>query len=276
MKIVLVYDNKFEYTTGFYCKNALEELGHEVYYINPIKNKQTPKDIDFYLNVDDDSPYFLPDSWKPNIYWVSDTHRGHIRWRFDKCKKSDILFTSQKSAKEIFSKEREQVYWLPHACDPKYHFYEISEKIFDIGFVGNINSKFHQKREKMIKVIKENFKNVCFTNNLFLKDMAKLYSESKIVFNCTLNNDINMRLFEGMCSGSLVITDNIPELYEVISKDSVVSYENEKDLLEKINYYLINEEERNTISENGYIEAINKHTYKNRMEELIKIVGENL
>lgn len=273
MKIILAYDDKFKYTTGFYCKEALEELGHEVIYKNPVKERNLScSDYDFVLNVDDDTPYFLNNLWKPNVYWVSDTHRGHIQWRFDKCKKADILFVSQKNALYDFLKVRKKVFLLHHACDPKYHFFSVNEKKFDIGFVGNINSKFHKKRENMFNVLKQNFSNISFKNDLFLNDMAKHYSESKIVFNCTLNNDINMRLFEGMCSSSLVITDLIPELYEVVSKGSVIDYNNEKELVDKISYYLKNDKEREEIAKKGFNEAVSKHTYCHRMKDLIEVV----
>jgi glycosyltransferase involved in cell wall biosynthesis len=276
MKIVVIYDNKFEYTTGFYCVKALKKLGHEVIYQNYLKDKDKISNVDFYLNVDDDSNYLLPKDWYPNIYWVSDTHRLGFKniWRFDKCRKVDFLFTSQKDAMLNFKNEGlEKVFWLPHACDEDYHSSVNIEKLFDIGFVGNCNSKIHFKRNYLLNKIKNSFKNNAIVKSLYLNEMADLYSKSRIVFNCSLNNDINMRLFEGMCSGSLVITDNIPFLYEVVNSDSVVSYKNESDLLNKIEKYLNDQEASKIISDNGKKEVLEKHTYVNRMQKIIETLN---
>jgi len=270
MKICLVYDDKFKYTTGYYCKFALERLGHTVYYMNPMKSKYFIKDVDFFLNVDDDSPYFLPETWKPNVYWVSDTHRGHIQWRFDKCKKADFLFTAQKKAMEQFSQQRENVYWLPHACDELLHASSKTEKLYDIAFVGHINSKIHTKREKMIQLIRSKFSSIKIIGGVFLNEMADVYAQSKIVFNCSLNNDINMRLFEGCCSGSLVVTDYIQDLEHL--NLHVVNYTDEFDLEYKLNWYLENDAEREKVAKLGQQEALREHTYMKRMEQMIKIV----
>lgn len=278
MNIVVIYDDKFLYTTGFYCIRALEQLGHNVQYVNFMKsNQQQFKNVDFFFNVDDDSNYFLPEEWKPSVFWVSDTHRQHIKWRFEKSRKADILFTSQKNAFEQFKKEgKEKTFWLPHACDPELHYAGENDKKYDIGFIGNMSSKSHNYRAKLLNILQQKFKNTYFTNGHFLNDMAKIYSQCKIVFNCSLNNDINMRLFEGMCSGTLVVTDLIPNLFEVISNDIVVTYENADELIEKIEYFLEHKNERIEIEKQARIEVIENHSYKKRMENLTKIIKNNL
>ncbi|MBI4680865.1 MAG: glycosyltransferase family 1 protein, partial [Nitrospirae bacterium] len=55
-------------------------------------------------------------------------------------------------------------------------------------------------------------------------------------------------------------------------RQHLVIYDNEKQLLELIHYYLENEDEREKIALAGYKEALNKHTYDNRVEEIIRTV----
>jgi len=274
MKIAIIYNTKFPYTTGFYCEKALIQLGHEVEHIE--HNVSVSSKFDFFLNVDDDVPYFLQEKMRPNVYWVSDTHRANHQWRFDKCNKADILFVSQKDALLQFQKTREKVFWMPHACDISYHSSNVAEKKYDIGFVGNISSRFHIRRKKMIEVLKKNFENVKFVDGLYLNDMADLYRSSKIVFNCSLNNDINMRLFEGMCSGSMVLTDEIPYLFEVVDRDSIVTYRDENELVDKARYYLDCGYERKQIALKGFFDVRSKHTYEHRMKDLVSIVQGNI
>ena len=102
--------------------------------------------------------------------------------------------------------------------------------------------------------------------------MANLYASSKIVFNCSLNKDINMRLFEGCCSGSLVIADLIPDLPEF--DIPVPTYKDDKELVEKIKYYLVNEKERQSLAFQCRQKVIAKHTYVHRMKYLVDIVKE--
>ena len=39
--------------------------------------------------------------------------------------------------------------------------------------------------------------------------MGRIYSESKIVLNASINGDLNMRVFEALTSGALLVTDRI-------------------------------------------------------------------
>ena len=49
---------------------------------------------------------------------------------------------------------------------------------------------------------------VC-TELLTPAEMARVYSESRLVFNCSLRREVNMRVFEGPATGSLLLTDRI-------------------------------------------------------------------
>ena len=72
--------------------------------------------------------------------------------------------------------------------------------------------------------------------------MAKIYSQAKIIFNKSIRKDLNMRVFEAMSCGSMLVTDRLkPEAgLEELFKDKkhFVLYDNESDLVEKIGYYL--------------------------------------
>jgi len=43
-------------------------------------------------------------------------------------------------------------------------------------------------------------------------------------------------------------------------------------LLEKIDYYLTHETEREEIAYNGYKEVLSKHTYEHRAKEILNVV----
>ena len=51
-----------------------------------------------------------------------------------------------------------------------------------------------------------------------------------------------------------------------------VYYESRADLLDKVEYYLTHEDEREAIAENGYKKVARDHTYEKRLQEIISVV----
>ena len=87
-----------------------------------------------------------------------------------------------------------------------------------------------------------------------------------------------MRVFEATASGTLLITNRIKnngfeELFEN-NKHLVVYDGSYKDLKEKIDYYLKNNEEREKISQEGYRLILEKHTYKHRADFILSKILE--
>ena len=87
-----------------------------------------------------------------------------------------------------------------------------------------------------------------------------------------------MRVFEALCSGSLLITDPAPgsgleELFK--NKEHLVIYE-DNDLEDTISYYLENESERESIACAGRKEVLARHTYKHRTNSMIKVLNEKI
>jgi spore maturation protein CgeB len=81
-----------------------------------------------------------------------------------------------------------------------------------------------------------------------------------------------MRDFEAMLYKALVLTDGTP----FVSDRDVVLYKDKDDLEQKIRYYLDHEDERAAIAEQGYKTVTEgKYTYRDRMEEMLKIIGCN-
>ncbi len=113
-------------------------------------------------------------------------------------------------------------------------------------------------------------------NNVYGEEMAKIYSQAKIVFNKSAAGELNMRVFETLSCGSLLITDRLkPEvgLEEIFQdKKHLVLYNNENDLLEKIDYYLKHETEREEIAFCGHKEVLEKHTYEHRIKKMLEAI----
>jgi len=104
--------------------------------------------------------------------------------------------------------------------------------------------------------------------------------KSKIGINIHRNDvtDVgNIRSFEVTGLNSLLLTDKGDEMRDYFKiNDEYISYKNEKDCLDKINYFLKNEKELNQIALNGQKKCLSKHTIKNRCELIKEVLEKNL
>ncbi|MFZ8806386.1 MAG: CgeB family protein [Minisyncoccia bacterium] len=271
--IVLIFDKNYPCTTGQYVKKELEKLGYNITVILPQeKNKILEIKPDFVLAIDYGTHYILDIDYHPKAIWLIDTHLSLICDE-TMVKSFDIIFVAQKEDYEKLKKKFKYVYWLPLAGDPEYHGKKNLNKIYDIGFVGGLGMG---NRKKFLLKLKREYQN-SFIGPADCKKICEIYSQSKIIINYSIKNDINMRIFEALMSGSMLITNRIKnngfkELFEE-NKDLVI-FDSWKDLKEKIDYYLKNEEEREKIALSGYQKAINYHKYEDRVKFILEKVEE--
>lgn len=263
--IVTIYNDTRKDTTGFYVDEAIRSLNIELKHINPLKHS-IPSDSDLYILVDDGIDYEIKGSLGRLAYWAIDTHFTKDQC-IKKAKNANWVFTAQKGGLENST-------WLPLACDAFYHSPDAVKKEYDVCFIGNVYKDSMARRLSLIDALFKKFPNFYYGQRFF-KDMANYYGKSKIIFNCSLNGDINMRVFEAMCSGSLLATDYIPELEELGIKDGVncLVYKDEKELLNKTAYYLAKDVEREEVARNGRELVLMKHLYSDRVRQILNITG---
>lgn len=112
-----------------------------------------------------------------------------------------------------------------------------------------------------------------------LTEMPKIFQASKINLNITIRpieTGLSLRIWDVLGCGGFLLTNyqaEIPEYFE-IGKDLEV-YENEKDLIQKVDYYLHHDAERMQIALNGYEKTARYHTYEMRLAEMIRILSES-
>ncbi len=74
-----------------------------------------------------------------------------------------------------------------------------------------------------------------------------------------------------MGAGGFELVDYKSALEELFDPEKeIVYYKDNKELLEKIDYYLNNEKERQKIAERGHRRVEREHTYKHRVEKILK------
>lgn len=296
--VLLIRDATY-FSTAMYLERALQKEHNVISIgINPwylMESKEYPGRIkkllkkkyhskvgsqfikpDLILVVDPVRQRFIFSSFKtPTAYWAIDSHL-----KFDKhIKKArvqdyDFLFVAQKDY-ILKYKERgcKNVYWLPLACDPEIHKHHNLPLKYDLCFVGGFGPD--SPRREIILNLQKEFN--MFVGQEYLHNMARIYSQSKMVFNKSLKGDLNMRVFEALSCGRLLLTDRINNGLEdlFIDKEHLVIYDNYEDLVEKVRYYLAHPDEREEIACRGQKEVWKKHTYLHRARHLIETVLKN-
>lgn len=111
--------------------------------------------------------------------------------------------------------------------------------------------------------------------------LSKIYQASKIVIGNNIMTTSAARAWESMLSGSFYMSNYIPEEDDVTDirkiikvNEELVMYYDKQDLLDKIQYYLTHEKERQKMIEIGRKKALEKMTFDSLMKKMMKEVGE--
>ena len=180
----------------------------------------------------------------------------------------DVVFVAQKDYMERYARAGcKRVVWLPPACDPDIHKSHVTPQIYDVAFIGDVPKG--SRRESLI----EEIQNRCriYVGRRYLHDMAQTFSQSRIALNASRRGDLNQRVFESMSCGSLLLTDRIGNGMNELFTDGkhLVTYGDVPELLSKIQYYLLHEEERQIIARCGQAEVQTKHAFQHRVRTII-------
>lgn len=283
MRIATWYEARLGRNDGapLYYTNALRSMGHEVLHMSseeePTESKHGKFDLHLWVDWGEDGltqllPY-KPISMKslhPSVYIASDTHLG-FDYRLAKAKEFDFVFCNQIRAVEEFNKLGVKAQWLPHAVEPQaYPNKPVAIKKWDIGFVGFVTFR---KRVEMLDALFKAFPNFWYGQRLF-EECAEVYRKSRIVFNTAAVDDINMRCFEATATGSFLLTEWVPTLYECFKDGQhLVTYKTIDEAIEKTRVYLESEYDRNLIAKSGMDHTLSHHTYKHRIERMLQTIN---
>lgn len=113
--------------------------------------------------------------------------------------------------------------------------------------------------------------------------LSKIYQASKINIGNNIMTTGAARAWESIFSGGFYLSNYIPPEYDVsdirtvLKEDEEIKFfYNKKDLLEKVAYYLSNEEERKKMIKKGKERALEKMTFTKLMERTINFIKKTL
>jgi len=229
----------------------------------------------FFLWVDPAGRYFplgLEQCPIPTACYLVDVHLGH--WREAAARFFDVVFVAQQDYIPLLRRVvgHNQVYWLPLAAAPDVHRNLGLDRVYEVGFVGNISRAHRQTaRHRRLALLAERFKTNDFRRHYSPIQVGEVYSQSKIVFNTSIAGDVTMRVFEGTAAGALVLTDPVQNGFAELFKpgQEVVVYQDDEDLVARVQYYLEHSQEREAIASAGRTRTLAEHTYQHRVQTII-------
>jgi GT2 family glycosyltransferase/2-polyprenyl-3-methyl-5-hydroxy-6-metoxy-1,4-benzoquinol methylase/tetratricopeptide (TPR) repeat protein len=267
-KVCVVFDDTARPdTTGVYCLRALRELV-DVVHVRPADLARAPRSgIDLYLNVDDGLDYRLPRDLRPAAWWVIDTHLN-LANDLKKAPDFDLVFAAQRPGAEAVRAAGTAAEWLPLACDPMIHARHDVPKVHDLCFIGHLAPG---PRTELLALVRRHYPDM-LVDRRFFEEMARAYSASRLVFNRSLRDDVNMRVFEATACGSLLLTNDLTDAGQTdLLRDGehLATYRDADELLDKARFYLNHDDARERIASAGRAEAVARHTYRHRMEQVL-------
>jgi len=211
----------------------------------------------------------------PKAGYFIDSHINldwHVQWALQ----FDHVFVAQRAYLDAFRRAGcRSVHWLPLACDPEIHCLptEPVEKSYEIGFVGSV-TPHNPRRRQLIDTLAARVP--VHIERCFLDEMVDVFNRSRVVFNTALRNDMNMRVFEALACGSLLLTDEAPGsgLEDFFKHDIHCAVYFDESLPDTARRYLDDSETRQRIADQGRCEALEHHTYRHRARQLLRTVFE--
>ncbi|MGG6269252.1 glycosyltransferase family protein [Leptolyngbya sp. AN03gr2] len=147
------------------------------------------------------------------------------------------------------------VFWVPgtYVIQP-HRTRSHSEKIYDVVFRGS-QSSHHVQRTRLLQFLQQSGVEVDIAQKPYI-DCLEDYTKAHIVLNFSLNGDTNRRVYEVLMAGGFLLTDRLSVqsgLFSLFEEGvHLECYNNEAELLEKIEYYLQHPDQAAQIAAAGH------------------------
>jgi spore maturation protein CgeB len=221
---------------------------------------------------------FLKRIKAPKVAWYFDwiqAFGAREQQYVPKLKKFDLVLSTD-GLIDLYEKNGIIRHWLPHACDMRtYHPVEKTIEA-DVGFIGHV---YTAERKRMLNGLgRFDFRHYGNSEECWGPEYARVCNSVKVMFGDNCRNDIpnywSDRLYLSLGCGAFLLYPRVPGI-EKFFKDGehLVLWDNERDLHEKIHYFLDRPEERDRIARAGAKEVALNHNWSVRVKEALDYIG---
>jgi hypothetical protein len=163
---------------------------------------------------------------------------------------------------------------LPHAVRREFFSGPQPRRDYDLGWVGQTSGPFYQARARWLPALRKEFRSNDWTRPYTVEEVAEVYRRSRVVANIGRDDypeDANLRVFEVLASGALLLTSTPTELAQLGFEEGThfVGYRDHSDIGKLIRKYLEDEPARERIANAARTLVLREHTYDRRVESLL-------
>jgi hypothetical protein len=172
---------------------------------------------------------------------------------------------------------------------------EIDKYGYDIVFIGSV-AKMHSNRWDILELLSKTYDDFVFfgygieqvppqytfvnkyKGAIWTDEYVKVINGSKIILNLFLDHyskvksGVNLRTVEIPACQAFELSQHVPgiKVFFEIGKD-METFKDNNELIEKIDYFLKNDNERNIIAKSGYKKAV-KFTFENQVKKILECI----
>lgn len=264
---------------------------------------------DFLLHTKDELPAETFEQLRQHVkvvMWYPDPELPD--WLVPYIKASDIFFTMSEGLVEEFRKYNPNIYWLSQAFEPSFfEMREITEadrEIYssDLAFVGNLGSKqrYLDRRAVLERILDEGFHlkwwgprlpRKLATIPLIMGKIGRSYGgkfvwgqEYAKVARCAkiflaidsmphIRKSMSARMYTAVGCGAFYLCRHVDGIEDVLLPDKeIVTFRDEDEVVDKIRYYLGQDELRKKIANAGRERVLRDHTYEVRTRQMMEMI----
>jgi tetratricopeptide (TPR) repeat protein len=240
-----------------------------------------PFQPDFILYLESALAFLPPDITAapcPTLALLTEDHL-HADWNSALFPYFDLVLATWKRSVDTYRAQGHDniVQWY-FGARPSWSADPDLERKHDLAFIGNLNPRVQRDRnrtlERILKLTRDGLK-VFVGTDLYFEDYNRVLNESKLVYHESITGQINLRVFEAMAAGCLVImprpvdpTD--PSSHLFVDGEEILYCDSTDEGIDLIRYYAdpAHDAERRRIAEAGRRRVYAEGNYEDRTLEL--------
>ncbi len=236
-------------------------------------------DILLYFDALPLVPLGLADLPSVNVFMCSDWQK-HFYWFMHMARLFDLVLTPWREAEDALRRagvaEVYTEFWA--GFDPEIYRPMPLPKAHDVTFVGMLDPRLCRYRSRAVErlvVLAGEGVQVNLMQGVWHKEVARAYSQSRIVFNKGWDNGFNARAMEAMACGSMLLTHAVhgeDALLGFRDREHLVFYHEDDEIAELVRYYLDREDERETIARAGRTAVAERFSYDTRVRRVLEFI----
>ena len=163
---------------------------------------------------------------------------------------------------------------LPHAADREMLRDPDRPRRYDVAWVGHRGRAMYATRDRVLDALAPHFAMNDTSRSYSFEEMAELYGDARVVVNVSRDDwpaDANMRCFEAMAAGALLVTRVPSELTALGFEEGVhfAGFREASEVVEVVKRHL----DRRDIARRGHELVARAHTYDARVQTILDAVA---